>query len=276
LQPTPECPERIQALFTPANLPSRPDDLYRRVEICKVNGKLAFDLVPANARESKVFVVFPSPDTEWGPKNGYPAPPSQRCDDVYRGVQVAKIDGPPAEGPVTGTVQVVGSAMMDDFHHLDLEVGAGPNPTVWTKITNARTEGVDRALLGVWNTASFPAGRYTLRLSVYDSVGNVIQSASPVMVGTTAASPVPAGSPGPLPPSLIPPLFGPTPTPQAPVQPAGPTPGPPSLVPPMFGPRTPVPPSATAGPAGPTPGTRFGPTPTPRGSQAPTATPARR
>ena len=39
-----------------------------------MNGKLAFDLVPANARESKVFVVFPPPDTEWGPKNGFPAP----------------------------------------------------------------------------------------------------------------------------------------------------------------------------------------------------------
>ena len=39
------------------------------------------------------------------------------------------------------------------------------------------------------------AGRYTLRLSVYDSVGNVIQSASTVMVGQTAASPLPGGSP---------------------------------------------------------------------------------
>lgn len=271
LQPTPECPERVQALFTPANLPSRPDDLYRRVEVCKVNGKLSFDLVPANARETKVFVVFPSPDTEWGPKNGYPAPPSQRCDDIYRGVQVAKIDGPPAETPVTGTVQVVGSAMMDDFHHLDLEVGAGPTPTVWTKITNARTEGVDRALLGVWNTASFPSGRYTLRLTVYDSVGNMIQTASPVMVGTTAPSPAPVGSPGPLPPSLIPPLFGPTPTPAG-----GQPSGPPSLVAPVLGPRTPAPSPAPAGPPGPTPNTRFGPTPTPRGGPALTPTPLRR
>ena len=70
--------------------------------------------------------------------------------------------------------------MMDDFNHLDLEVGAGPNPTVWSKITDGRTEGVDRALLGVWNTTSFPAGRYTLRLTVYDSLGNTIQRLSPV------------------------------------------------------------------------------------------------
>ena len=37
--------------------------------------------------------------------------------------------------------------MLDDFHHLDLEVGAGASPTVWTKITEGRTQGVDRALL---------------------------------------------------------------------------------------------------------------------------------
>ncbi|MCC7371490.1 MAG: PBP1A family penicillin-binding protein [Chloroflexi bacterium] len=274
LLPTPECPERVQGLFTPANLPNRPDNLYRRVEVCRVNGKLAFDLVPANARESKVFVVFPAPDSEWGPKNGFPAPPSQRCDDVYRGVQVAKIDGPVTETPVSGTVQVVGSAMLDDFHHLDLEVGAGPNPSVWSKITDGRTEGVDRALLGVWNTASFPSGRYTLRLTVYDSVGNSIQAASPVTVGAAPSSPVPAGSPGPLPPSLMPPLFGPTPAP-----PAG---QPPSLVPPVGGPRPPAPSPAPEGPSGPsgvsgpsaqpTPSNRFAPGP----QATPTPTPRRR
>src|SRR4051794_24298329 len=55
LLPTPECPKTVVDLFTPADLPNRPDDMFHRVEVCKVNGRLAFDLVPANARESKVF-----------------------------------------------------------------------------------------------------------------------------------------------------------------------------------------------------------------------------
>jgi len=225
LLPTPDCPKTVAELFTPTDLPNRPDDLYRRVEVCKVNGKLAFDLVPSNARESRVFVSFPEPYTEWAAKNGYPPPPSQRCDDVYKGVRVAEIDGPGPETPLTGTVQVVGSAMLDDFGHLDLEVGAGPNPTVWTKITDGRTEGVDRALLGVWNTTGFPAGRYTLRLTVYDEFGNAIQRISPAVVGSPP-TPTPAASPAPFVPPAMPPLFGPTPAPApapAPVAPGRPT-----------------------------------------------------
>ena len=205
-----------------------------------MNGKLAFDLVPTNARESKVFVVFPPPDADWGPKNGFPGPPGQRCDDVYRGVKVAEIQAPGAETPVSGTVQVVGSAMMDDFNHLDLEVGAGASPSVWTKITDRRTEGVDKALLGVWNTAGFPAGRYTLRLTVYDSFGNAINDTSPVTVGTTV-TPVIFGSPGPQAPSLIPPLFGPTPVPQPQPAPQQTPQQPATGVTPVLAPRTPPP-----------------------------------
>jgi len=204
LLPTPDCAKRVTELFTRGNLPTRLDDLYRRAEVCKVNGKLAFDLVPANGRESKVFVLFPSPYTDWGPRNGYPAPPTDRCDDVYRGVKVAEIDRPMPEAPLSGIVQVTGSAMFDDFHHLDLEVGAGLSPAQWLKLTNARTEGVDHALLGVWDTAGLPPGRYTLRLTVYDSLGNSIQKTSPALVGSPVPSPAP--------------LFPPTRT--------GPTPGP--------------------------------------------------
>jgi hypothetical protein len=266
LLPTPDCPERIQAIFTPANIPSRPDDLYRRFEVCKVNGKLAFDLVPANARESKVFVVFPPPDTDWGPKNGFPGPPGQRCDDVYRGVKTAEIQAPAPETPVNGTVQVVGSAMLDDFHHLDLEVGAGASPSVWTKITDRRTEGVDKALLGVWDTARYPAGQYTLRLTVYDSFGNSIHHLSPVTLAPQA-SPVPSPSPAPLVPSLIPPLFGPTPVPQ-------PTsaPQPSTDATPVLAPRTPSA-GVTPTPTTPAPTTRFQPPigqPTPTRQATPT------
>jgi 1A family penicillin-binding protein len=271
LLPTPECPDKIQAIFTTASVPNRPDDLYRRVEVCKVNGKLATDLVPANARESRVYVQFPAPDTDWGPKNGFPAPPSQRCDDVYRGVKVAEIESPGPETPVGGTVNVIGSAMLDDFRRLDLEIGAGPSPTVWTKITDGRAEGVDHALLGVWDASRYPPGRYTLRLTVSDSLGNSIQRQAPVTVGGQA-TPTPVRSPGPLPPSLMPPLFGGTPVPTGNQQPPAnsqPTPAGPT---PALPPRTATPAPSTA--STPAIAPRFGPpigqpTPTPQTTPTP-------
>jgi len=264
LLPTPECPDKVQALFTQANLPTKPDDLYRRIEVCKVNGKLAFDLVPANAREAKVFVQFPAPDDAWGPRNGFPAPPSQRCDDVYRGVKVAQINGPNPETPVTGSVQVTGSAMMDDFNYLDLEIGAGATPTVWSKITDARGQGVDNALLGVWDAARFPAGRYTLRLTIYDSLGNSIQTLAPVTLGA-ARTPTPAASPGPFTPPQVPSLFGPT---------ATPAPATPVLPPRGLNPTTPAAsPVPNARPTQPGLVQPLPPQPTPA---VPTATPRRR
>jgi hypothetical protein len=272
LLPTPDCPDKIQAIFTTANVPNRPDDLYKRVEVCKVNGKLATDLVPANARESRVYVQFPGADAAWGPKNGFPAPPTQRCDDVYRGVKVAEIESPGPETPVGGIVNVTGSAMLDDFRRLDLEVGAGPSPTVWTKITDGRTEGVDHALLGVWDASRYPPGRYTLRLTVSDSFGNSIQRQAPVIVGGQA-TPTPVRSPAPLLPGLMPPLFGGTPaaTPAGgQATPTGPTPA--------LGPRASTPAPPTPMPAGPTAAPaiapRFGPpvgqpTPTPQTTPTP-------
>ncbi|MCC6177909.1 MAG: PBP1A family penicillin-binding protein [Chloroflexi bacterium] len=262
LLPTPDCPKRVTELFAASDRPSRPDDLHRAVDVCKVNGKLAFDAVPANARERKVFVVFPEPYTAWGAHNGFPAPPTQRCDDVYQGVRVAEIDAPGTQVPVSGIVQVTGSAMFDDFHHLDLEVGAGEAPAVWTKITDGRREGVDHALLGVWDTQGFPSGRYTLRLTIYDSLGNSIQQTSPVTVGQPTPTPQPSPSPGLTPPRL-PSLFGPAPTPAPaqPVVPPVPPPAPPGATPPV---RTaPTPPLSRPSPA-PVRPTNVAPTPRPR------------
>ncbi len=197
LLPTPECTERKTELFTQANLPTKRDDLHKRVEVCKANGKLAFDRVPPAGREVKVFVVFPPPYTDWGPKNGFPLPPTERCDDVYRGVRVAEITGPNPEVPLSGPIQVTGSAQVDDFQRFELEVGPGAQPAEWTKVAEGRAP-IERGTLGTWNTSGLPPGRYTLRLSVYDSGGNAIQKASPAVVGPPpAASPGPAGSPGP-------------------------------------------------------------------------------
>ena len=69
------------------------------------------------------------------------------------------------------TLQIVGSAYIDDFASYTLDFGPGDNPNAWTPITDPRKQAVDKALLGVWNTTGLAPGRYRMRLRVVDSFG---------------------------------------------------------------------------------------------------------
>src|SRR5882672_3727804 len=123
--PTQECRENglpihgvRQEWFVPGvNLPAKPDDWHQRVEVCKVNGKRATPLVPQNARDVAIFATLPEPYRAWASSHGFPDPPAEDCSDVYQGERVASILGPnPADRVTVGqTIQVVGSAYIDDF-----------------------------------------------------------------------------------------------------------------------------------------------------------------
>jgi len=240
LLPTPECRENslpihgvTKDLFVQGvNLPTKPDDWHQRVETCRVNGKRATPLVPENAREFRVFVVFPEPRRAWAEANGFPPPPSEDCSDVYKGERIAQILGPSAADRVLvgQTVQVVGSAWIDDFARYTLDVGSGDNPSAWTPITDGREQAVDRALLGVWNTAGLQPGRYRLRLTVSDSFGNTQESAPLVVTLTAPATPTPAATATPAattrPATPSTPAATPRPTTPQPTAPAKPQPTP--------------------------------------------------
>jgi hypothetical protein len=199
--PTPDCRENSlpihgvrQDWFVPGiNLPTKPDDWHQRIEVCKINGKRATPLVPDNAREHLVFVTLPEAYRDWGLAHGYLAPPPDNCSDVYQGERVALILGPSATDRITAgqTLQIVGSAYIDDFSNYTLDVGAGDNPSTWTVITDQRPQAVDKALLGVWNTTGLQPGRYRLRLRVFDSFQNAQESPPLIVTLTQPATPTP-------------------------------------------------------------------------------------
>ena len=221
--PTEECRENTLPIhgirhdwFVPGvNMPTQRDNWHQRVDVCKVNGKLVTPLVPDNAREKLVFVNLPEPAHAWGVSHGYPAPPTEDCSDVYQGERIAQIIGPTSNDRIMPgqTLQIVGSAYIDDFANYTLDFGAGDNPDTWTPITDQRAQAVDRALLGVWNTTGLQPGRYRLRLRVFDSFQNVQESA-PLIV-TLMAPPTPTPQPTAT-------LAAPTPT----ARPSGATPTP--------------------------------------------------
>jgi 1A family penicillin-binding protein len=204
--PTEECRENTLPIhgihrdwFVPGiNMPTDRDNWHKQVEVCKVNGKLVTPLVPDNARQKLVFVNLPEPARPWGLAHGYAAPPTEDCSDVYQGERIAQIVAPGAADHVTigQTIQVVGSAYIDDFANYTLDMGPGDNPTAWTPITDQRAQAVDGALLGVWDTSGLAPGRYRLRLRVFDSFQNPQESA-PLIVTLSApptATPVPTAT----------------------------------------------------------------------------------
>ena len=172
-------------------MPTQPDDWHQQVEVCKVNGKRSTPLVPDNARDRLVFVTLPEPARAWGLVHGYPTPPTEDCSDVYQGERIAQILSPGSTDRITvgQTLQIVGSAYIDDFSNYTLDFGPGDNPSTWTPITDQRPQAVDRALLGVWDTTGLSPGRYRVRLRVFDSFLNT-QESTPLIV-TVSAQPTP-------------------------------------------------------------------------------------
>ncbi|MBV9328223.1 MAG: PBP1A family penicillin-binding protein [Chloroflexi bacterium] len=184
--------------FVPGvNLPTQADNWHQSVQVCKVNGKLATPLVPDNARGTLVFVNLPDAVRAWGLAHGYPAPPRDDCSDVYQGEKIAEITSPAATDRIVvgQTLQIVGSAYIDDFASYTLDVGAGDNPTTWTPITDTRTQAVDKALLGVWNTTGLQPGRYRMRLRVVDGFQNAQESQPLIVTLTAPATATPTAAP---------------------------------------------------------------------------------
>jgi len=207
LLPTPECRENglavkgtVRDVFVSGiNLPTKTDDWHQRVEVCKVNGKRATPLVPENAREIAIYARLPEPYHAWAVTHGFPDPPQGDCSDVYQGERIATISGPNAAERLTvgQTIQVVGSAYIDDFASYTLDYGAGDSPSDWRPITDQRAQAVDRGLLGVWETTGLPAGRYRVRLRAVDSFGNAQESPPLIVTLTAPATPTPTAIPSP-------------------------------------------------------------------------------
>ena len=186
--PTQECRENTlpihgvrQDWFVPGiNLPTQPDDWHQRVEVCKVNGKRATPLVPDNARDAQVFVTLPDAYRAWGLAHGYPDAADRRLQRRLPGrADRADRQAPTRERSdhASGqTLQIVGSAYIDDFANYTLDVGAGRQPDhLDADHRPAHAGGRQGAARGVEYDGLQP-GRYRLRLRVFDSFPNAQES----------------------------------------------------------------------------------------------------
>ena len=111
-------------------------------------------------RPTAAPVVVDTPTPEETPNTG--APPN--C--PIPGVQITQ----PGDGAtVSGTIQISGSANIDNFDYYKFEfLAPGGN---WNFIERYNTP-VSGGLLATWNTATVPPGQYGFRLIVVDKIGN--------------------------------------------------------------------------------------------------------
>jgi hypothetical protein len=147
---------------------------------------------------------------------------------------VAAIAAPLEGAVVSGLVPILGTATHPQFQRYELAFGYDPNPTdTWFSIGEPDTSQVVNDVLGSWDTAGLTDGAYVLRLRVYWSdrdfletfVRRVrIQNATPTATSTPrvaaatgtppppSASTAPAAGAGTQPVIALPPTSTPRPT----------------------------------------------------------------
>jgi hypothetical protein len=79
----------------------------------------------------------------------------------------------PGDGPVSGSVEIWGTALSDSFWYYVIEL-LEPESQEWRAIGELHEEPVVDGLLGTWDTTDLPPGTYWLRLVVVDETGNFV------------------------------------------------------------------------------------------------------
>lgn len=107
-------------------------------------------------------------------------------ESILAGRGTVEIVQPEQNGAVNGVVEVCGTASEDDFSYYSLEFSLRGRE--WTPVGRARyTSQVREGVLGVWDTRGLNPGRYQLRLSVADQMGNHSQKTIEVdVIGETS------------------------------------------------------------------------------------------
>jgi hypothetical protein len=192
------CPLTSKDIFVQGDVPTERDTWWQKVRLDIRNGKLASTRTPIQYVEEKVMLVLPESwldktkeadlteeqkkdrqlILDWAAALKIELAPTEESDgsgtvgggSAGSPQSPAGIFAPTVGRTVSGNVQVLGRAAVDDFREYRLEYGVGPNPDQWLNIITVPLER-ELGVLGVWNTSDLPPGEYTLRLVVLDEKG---------------------------------------------------------------------------------------------------------
>jgi membrane peptidoglycan carboxypeptidase len=167
LLPTELCPSIVTEVFLDENVPTQPDNLYRKFEVNRETGKLATVFTPPELINDQTFLALPAEAISWAQENGLPVPPDT-YDTIYpptEPLSTVQILDPNIFSQIRGKIAFTGSAAGDQFQFYRLQVGKGLNPQEWIQIGQDSTRPVEKGTLGTWDTQGL-SGLYAIQLLV--------------------------------------------------------------------------------------------------------------
>jgi 1A family penicillin-binding protein len=215
--PSEACPpdRRRTEIFASGQGPLGPEyDFHQFVRIDVTTNSLATEYCPADVIEDRYYYVLPGEEgTKWAQEHGIPQPPTAFC-PVHTGpAQVVLFQPLPGE-TVFGEVYVTGRANMPGFSYYVVEYGEGQDPIGWGPVAGPVYAPVEGGLLAVWNVDALVDHDYSLRVVVYDQLGNSVEARTWVWVQNPTPTWTPTLTPTPVltPTSTLTPTLTPTPT----------------------------------------------------------------
>lgn len=167
LLPTKNCPNIVRDVFLSGTEPTRPDYLYRLMEINRETGRLATIVTPPDLIEERVYMIVPPYATEWARRANLPLPP-ENYDTIYsldKPSPDVQISQPAMLAYVGRQVSIRGNAAGSNFAFYRLQAGQGLNPQQWVQIGVDRPTQVKDGELAQWDTTGLN-GLYVLQLMV--------------------------------------------------------------------------------------------------------------
>lgn len=184
LLPDEDCPQTRRELFLSGNEPHAVDDLYQRLPLNRLNGKLATVYTPQEFIEERLLLNVPPEARQWALEAGLPIIPDEYDLVLLAGDQdgQAYLESPEAFSTVGGRVSIRGRAGGEDFAYYRLLVGKGAYPRSWIELGPMQLFPVQGGELGVWDTNGLE-GLYAIQLQVVKEDGSLETAYSLVRVG---------------------------------------------------------------------------------------------
>lgn len=249
-QPSPYCPRRKKEVFAKDQPPLGPEhDWYQLVRIDTVTGLLANEFCPDHVIEEVRLVITDPQGREWAQAQGLPLAPTEYCTEGTS-QPVIQITSPAPGSTVYGPVPIVGTVLVPNFDHYEVQYGVGADPQGWGWISGPHLAPVRDGQLTTWDTTNLAPGLYTLRVTAWDTEGHRYEGRVQCYVAEPSPTPTPTGTPTPT--VTATPIPTPTLTPtQTPLPTSAPTstPTPSPTLPPTATPTSTPTPAPTATPA---------------------------